>query len=184
MNSFEATVTGRPFRWAGVLIILGFAVYAHLFSHLDAGRYVLPPFRPEVPRGSTLGNLGAENRTLALNLAEGKGFADPFFLGTGPTAWMSPVYPSCLAGLTRLLGTDVEVVGLAVAMGQVVGLMLIWCAVVSVVRPTSRVEGITLVSVLVLFLTTHFDYTFLFTHDYFVGALGLAAIMRYSPSLY
>src|SRR6516165_6197943 len=105
-------------RRTGVLIILGFAAYAHLLSNIDAGRYMLPPFRPEVPREAFVGNLGAENRLLGLHLATGQGFVDPFGAGTGPTAWMSPVYPSIVAGLMRILGTDIQVVGLAVAIGQ------------------------------------------------------------------
>lgn len=168
---------------AGLAIILAFTVYAHFFSRLDAGRYLLPPFRPELPHVSNLSQLGSENRTIALHVANGEGFADPFSQGTGPTAWMSPVYPMVVAGLVRLLGTDLEVVGLAVAIGQAIGMMFIWCAVVAVVRPKSRSECLALLGVLVLFLTTHFDYTFLFTHDYFLGALGLAAVMRYAPLL-
>src|SRR5262245_35874521 len=99
MSCFGATAMCRPIRWAGVLIIVAFAVYAHSLSRLDAGCNLLPPFQPDIPRYSNLGQLGAENWTLALHLTNGKGFSDPFALGTGPTAWMSPVYPSLLAVL-------------------------------------------------------------------------------------
>jgi hypothetical protein len=173
----------RPIRWAGVLIILAFAVYAHVFYRLDAGRYMLPPFRPELPREPFVGNLGAENRLLGHHLAEGQGFVDPFGAGTGPTAWMSPVYPAIVAGLMRVFGTDIYDVGIVVAIGQAIGILIVWLAIVAMVQPKSPADGIALLAALILFLLTHFDYTFLFTQDTFLGALGLAAIMRYAPSL-
>jgi 4-amino-4-deoxy-L-arabinose transferase-like glycosyltransferase len=46
-----------------------------------------------------------ESGNIAQSLAAGNGFSNPFHMETGPTAWMTPVYPLVLAGIFRLLGT-------------------------------------------------------------------------------
>ena len=45
-----------------------------------------------------------EPGNIAFSLAQGKGFASPFHVDTGPTAWMTPVYPLILAGIFRVFG--------------------------------------------------------------------------------
>lgn len=42
---------------------------------------------------------------IAYSLAVGKGFASPFRVDTGPTAWETPVYPLIVAGVFRIFGT-------------------------------------------------------------------------------
>jgi hypothetical protein len=46
-----------------------------------------------------------EPGNIAYSLATGHGFGSPFRLDTGPTAWMTPVYPLLLAGIFRIFGT-------------------------------------------------------------------------------
>lgn len=46
-----------------------------------------------------------EPGNIAYSLAAGKGFSSPFRVDTGPTAWVSPVYPLLVAGVFRLFGT-------------------------------------------------------------------------------
>lgn len=46
-----------------------------------------------------------ESSNIAVSLAQGHGFASPFRVPTGPTAWMTPVYPALLAGVFRIFGT-------------------------------------------------------------------------------
>ncbi len=41
---------------------------------------------------------------IARSLAMGRGYADPFIPGTGPTAWLPPLYPLLLAGVFKLTG--------------------------------------------------------------------------------
>ncbi len=41
---------------------------------------------------------------IAVSLARGHGFSSPFRVATGPTAWMTPVYPLFLAGIFRMFG--------------------------------------------------------------------------------
>lgn len=45
-----------------------------------------------------------ETGNIAQALAQGKGFSDLFRQGTGPTAWLTPVYPLILAGIFRVFG--------------------------------------------------------------------------------
>jgi Dolichyl-phosphate-mannose-protein mannosyltransferase len=46
-----------------------------------------------------------ESGNIAYSIATGHGFASPFRVPTGPTAWTTPVYPFLLAGIFRLFGT-------------------------------------------------------------------------------
>jgi len=46
-----------------------------------------------------------ESGNIAYSVATGHGFSSPFRIDTGPTAWMTPVYPLILAGIFRIFGT-------------------------------------------------------------------------------
>ena len=46
-----------------------------------------------------------EPGNIASSIANGHGFSSPFRVETGPTAWMTPIYPLLLAGLFRIFGT-------------------------------------------------------------------------------
>ena len=56
----------------------------------------------------TPGWFGAEAGSIARSLAEGHGFASPFGGNTGPTAWLSPVYPLLCAAVFKLSGSFSE----------------------------------------------------------------------------
>ena len=45
-----------------------------------------------------------ETGNIAFSLATGKGFSSPFRRETGPTAWLTPVYPLLVAGVFRVFG--------------------------------------------------------------------------------
>lgn len=47
---------------------------------------------------------GYETGRIARAIAQGEGFANPLFEKTGPTAWMTPVYPYLVAGVFKLSG--------------------------------------------------------------------------------
>jgi hypothetical protein len=47
---------------------------------------------------------GYETGRIARSLVEGKGFSNPLFGETGPTAWMTPVYPGMVAGVFKIFG--------------------------------------------------------------------------------
>src|SRR5207248_11635429 len=66
---------------------------------------------------------------------------------------------------------------------QVLGLIFIWWACATTIRPQTRASALILLATLVLFLLTHFEYSFLFTHDYFFAAVGMAALLRFAPAI-
>jgi Dolichyl-phosphate-mannose-protein mannosyltransferase len=45
-----------------------------------------------------------ESGNIAHSIATGGGFASPFRIDTGPTAWMTPIYPYLLAAVMKLFG--------------------------------------------------------------------------------
>src|SRR5258706_12787703 len=47
---------------------------------------------------------GYESGAIARSLAAGEGFSSPFGGHTGPTAWISPIYPAICAAVFKLLG--------------------------------------------------------------------------------
>jgi len=49
-------------------------------------------------------DFGCETGRLARSLASGKGFASPLFGDTGPSAWMTPLYPLLLSSVFKVLG--------------------------------------------------------------------------------
>jgi hypothetical protein len=46
-----------------------------------------------------------ESGNIAASLAAGHGFGSPFRVDTGPTAWMTPLYPLLLSAIMRIFGT-------------------------------------------------------------------------------
>ena len=59
----------------------------------------------KMPR-EVIGSVPFEHETgsIAYALAAGKGFSSPFRGETGPTAWLTPVYPLLVAGIFRVFG--------------------------------------------------------------------------------
>jgi hypothetical protein len=59
----------------------------------------------KIPR-EMIGAVSFEQETgnIAFSLATGKGFSSPFRRETGPTAWLTPVYPLLVAGVFRVFG--------------------------------------------------------------------------------
>lgn len=47
---------------------------------------------------------GFETGRIARSIAEGHGFGNPFYVQTGPTAYLTPVYPYLVAAIFKLLG--------------------------------------------------------------------------------
>src|SRR5216683_403064 len=45
-----------------------------------------------------------ETGRIARSLVQGHGFSSPLHADTGPTAWMTPIYPFLLAGVFKILG--------------------------------------------------------------------------------
>ena len=49
-------------------------------------------------------HFGFETGRIAYSIAEGHGFSSPLYSATGPTAWMTPVYPYIVAGVFKVFG--------------------------------------------------------------------------------
>jgi len=54
-------------------------------------------------------HFGYETGRIARSIVEGKGFSSPLFEDTGPSAWMTPVYPYLVAGVFKVFGTYTKV---------------------------------------------------------------------------
>lgn len=78
------------------LIVL-VAIVARTGFAWNEGRHLSATVRATVPFYQETGNI-------ARSLALGNGFSDLFRQGTGPTAWLTPVYPLILAGVFRIFG--------------------------------------------------------------------------------
>lgn len=50
-------------------------------------------------------HFGYEAGRIARSIVQGRGFGSPLYEDTGPTAWMTPVYPYLVAGVFKLFGT-------------------------------------------------------------------------------
>lgn len=49
-------------------------------------------------------HFGFETGRIAYSIVEGHGFSSPLYADTGPTAWMTPVYPYIVAGVFKVFG--------------------------------------------------------------------------------
>jgi 4-amino-4-deoxy-L-arabinose transferase-like glycosyltransferase len=49
-------------------------------------------------------HFGYETGRIARSIVQGQGFSSPLFADTGPTAWMSPIYPYIVAGVFKVFG--------------------------------------------------------------------------------
>jgi hypothetical protein len=49
-------------------------------------------------------HFGYETGRIARSIVQGRGFSSPLFEDTGPTAWMTPVYPYLVAGVFKIFG--------------------------------------------------------------------------------
>jgi len=68
------------------LVVAGFLYPSHLNPARDYWKYA--------------GEVGR----IARSLVEGQGFSNPLFGNTGPTAWLTPVFPALVAGIFKLMG--------------------------------------------------------------------------------
>jgi len=84
--------TKRPVFWA-VLLALGLRLVVVAFVYPD-----LLTLRRD--RWA----FGYETGRIARSIVEGQGFSSPLYHPTGPTAWITPVYPYILAGIFKVFG--------------------------------------------------------------------------------
>jgi Dolichyl-phosphate-mannose-protein mannosyltransferase len=80
-----------------LLLIALMAFGARLAFAIYESRQISPHALSIVPFQTETGHI-------AYSLASGKGFSSPFQRDTGPTAWLTPVYPFVLAGIFKTFG--------------------------------------------------------------------------------
>lgn len=85
----------RPFHWTTLAFWAAFLVRVAYLTL--AHTYRIRPFPDHFEFGWEMGRI-------ARALATGHGFADPFKGHTGPTAWVTPLYPLLMAFVFRLTG--------------------------------------------------------------------------------
>lgn len=56
---------------------------------------------------------GGEAGRIARSIADGEGFSNPLFGKTGPTAWLTPVFPYLLAGIFKIFGIYTKAAAIA-----------------------------------------------------------------------
>jgi len=74
------------------------AMVARMTFAYDQARKMPPGVLAIVPFQQETGNV-------AYSLAQGKGFSALFRMDTGPTAWLTPVYPLLIAGIFKIFGS-------------------------------------------------------------------------------
>lgn len=80
-------------------------VLAALAVRLLVMALLLPEqFEPAHPPQPEHWRFGFEAGRIAYSIAEGRGFSSPLYADTGPTAWMTPVYPYIVAGAFKIFG--------------------------------------------------------------------------------
>ena len=79
--------------WLIVLVALAARLGFAWYKERQIPRDVLAP-----------ASFAQETGSISSALASGKGFSSPFLKETGPTAWLTPVYPLLVAGIFRAFG--------------------------------------------------------------------------------
>jgi 4-amino-4-deoxy-L-arabinose transferase-like glycosyltransferase len=84
---------GDRFVWAIFWTALVVRIAVMTVGHF----YRIPPYEDHFKFGFEMGRI-------ARSLATGQGYANPFDRPSGPTAWVTPLYPLLMAGVFRLFG--------------------------------------------------------------------------------
>ena len=89
----HARTAGRLLAHPGTITVVAFLVRYGIFYALRVhGPFAITDRIP----------IGYETGQIARSLAEGHGFSSPLRFDTGPTAWMTPLYPMLLAGVFKV----------------------------------------------------------------------------------
>jgi 4-amino-4-deoxy-L-arabinose transferase-like glycosyltransferase len=83
----------HQFPWAVVWTALLVRIAVMTLGHF----YRIPPYEDHFKFGFEMGRI-------ARSVATGHGYANPFDRPSGPTAWVTPLYPLLMAGVFRLFG--------------------------------------------------------------------------------
>jgi len=89
------SIVRRTLLSLSFIILFAFAVRVGLFYYIQITGKV--PIINNVP-------FGYETGRIAKSISEGNGFSSPLSIPSGPTAWLTPIYPYLLAGIFKLFG--------------------------------------------------------------------------------
>lgn len=91
MPNSPRNIWQRPWTifWVALAVRLAYMVIAHTYHIRSLDDHAL---------------FGREMGRVARALAAGRGYSDPFLGQTGPTAWVSPLYPLLLAAIFKVFG--------------------------------------------------------------------------------
>lgn len=141
-----------------------------------------PPYLPYFDRNMNT-HLGAEYYSIAKALYAGRGFSDPFREASGPTAWMPPVFPACLAAILWMSGGDEDAVVNAMIIAQAAAVVIGGLSVLLLARRTAPgTNPWTVLGVYAAFVLGHFTLAFQQTHDSWLVLLALTAVLAGSCS--
>jgi hypothetical protein len=90
LNPLKRAVTSLS-----IIIIIAFVIRLVVFTAILHERKL--PVIDNVP-------FGYETGSIARSIAQGKGFSSPFSTETGPTIWLTPIFPYLLAGVFKVFG--------------------------------------------------------------------------------
>ena len=129
------------------------------------------PYFPKNPLfnfWNTNDHLGGEYWFVAQSIVAGKGFSNPFGADTGPTAWVSPVYPFFLALLLGILKTKQNVV-LWILFFKNLTLLFTGVLIYEIAKRTLlNIKPYFSLFLYALWLVSFFWWFFLFTHDIWI----------------
>ncbi|MCX5822790.1 MAG: hypothetical protein NTY86_04605 [Deltaproteobacteria bacterium] len=94
MNILEQ-VEKIPWYWVGLFTSLLLLVISILVKKIDSNSYII--------------YYGGEYGAVAAALAQGRGFSDPFSIGSGATAWVSPLLPAIIGLIFYITSLKVTV---------------------------------------------------------------------------
>lgn len=156
-----------PTRWrwklAAWLIVIASSIYGALPYAVP--KWCAPQWFP--PFGSSFsaeqGTLGGEYFNIAEALSRGRGYSDPFFAESGPTAWMPPLLPTIDAAILTITGRNKEALVWLSIVAQV--LVLIWVTNDVIDWATPLLFGFVPVLCIAIVLAGNFYHLFQITHD-------------------
>ena len=103
LEEFYVTAASEPLsspRWSRFSSLI-WMVLAALAIRLVVMVFLLPE---QLDPSRDHWHFGYETGRIARSIVEGRGFSSPLFAKTGPTAWMTPVYPYMVAGVFKMSG--------------------------------------------------------------------------------
>ncbi|HTT65730.1 MAG TPA: glycosyltransferase family 39 protein [Bryobacteraceae bacterium] len=87
---------GHLLAHPGTMVVVAFLIRYGVFWYLRSKG----PF----PANDIIPTMGYETGRIARSLAGGLGYSSPLVVESGPTAWMTPLFPLILAGVFKLFG--------------------------------------------------------------------------------